>query len=277
MRSRPSASVLAVPLLLVAAAFAGCMSYSNDDSPGEGTVSFYVKDAPADELRAVFVTFDAVQVHRAGSGDDDALQSVPDDDLSTVEDDDLSTVPDDDLSTVPDDDLSTVPDDDLSTVPDDDIGSDAGWITIVDTEKTIDLKQFQGDARAFLGESTIEAGKYTQIRIMVTEAWGENQTGARVNITLSSGVLKIVRPWTVVDGQETVLTVDFDLDKSLTSHGKNGEYRMKPVLKLTVENGNADRADDARETESDTAETDAMEAGNGRDENKTKPSNTRKP
>ena len=274
MRSRPSVAVLTIPALLLVAAFAGCTSYGNDDGQGEGTVSFYVKDAPADELRSVFVTFDEVQVHRAGGGDDDDLQSVPDDDLSTVPDDDLSTVPDDDLSTVPDDDLSTVPDDDLSTVPDDDIGSDAGWITIVDTTKTIDLKQFQGDARAFLGESTIEAGKYTQIRIMVTEAYGENQTGARVNITLSSGVLKIVRPWTVADGEETTLTVDFDLDKSLSKGGKDG-YRMKPVLKLTVENGKDDGAEESDATAAD--ETDGADEGKGRDENRTKPSNTRKP
>lgn len=245
MQYRPSPAVPAISSLVFLAAFAGCADLDNSgdgDDSGEGDVKFYVKDAPADELRAVFVTFNEVKVHRAGEDDstDEALQSVPDDDLSTVPDNDID-------------------------------GDDSSWVTIVNTTKTIDLKQFQGDARAFLGESNVKAGKYTQIRIYVTDSYGEDLEGGRVNVTLSSGVLKIVRPWNVEDGKTTTLVVDFDLDKSLSKQGE--DYRLKPVLKLTVENGNADASDATDSTQ--TSEAD--EEGNGRDENKTKPSNTHKP
>ncbi len=182
-----------------------------------------------------------MKVHRAGSDDaDETLQSVPDDDLSTVPDNDIDS-------------------------------NDASWVTIVDTTKTIDLKQFQGDARAFLGESPVEAGKYTQIRIYVTDSYGEDLDGKRVNVTLSSGVLKIVRPWTVEDGKTMTLVVDFDLEKSLSKQGQDG-YRLKPVLKLTVENGNGDASG-----ASSTQTSDADDEGSGRDEDPTKPSNTHKP
>ncbi|HEX9816273.1 MAG TPA: DUF4382 domain-containing protein, partial [Candidatus Thermoplasmatota archaeon] len=152
MGSRPLLYAVPIVSVLMLTAFAGCADYysdgSNDGDGGEGDVSFYVKDAPADELKSVFVTFDEVRVHRAGAGDD-GLQSVPDDDLSTVDDNDLSSVPDNGID-----------------------ADGASWVTIVDSTQTIDLKQFQGDARAFLGGSSVEAGKYTQIRIMVTDAYG---------------------------------------------------------------------------------------------------------
>jgi hypothetical protein len=260
MGNRPSAVVIAISTIFIAAALAGCVTPDQDSDDGsdgqadqgQGDVSFYVKDAPADDFDSVFVTFNRVQVHRAGEGGDDDLSSVPDDDLSSVDDDDLSTVPDSTLSTVPEDDLED---------------GGAGWITIVDSEHTIDLKDYQGDARAFLGESAIDAGKYTQIRINVSDVYGMNGTN-RTDFTLPSNTLKIVRPWTVTDGEETVLVVDFDLNESIHKSG-NGAYRMKPVLKLTVENGQDDSAaDDSDE---------ATDAAGGKPTDKGKPSNSHKP
>lgn len=256
MEFRPTGSVLAISATLVVLVFSGCTGFGpgNDDEGGEGSVAFYVTDAPADDFTSVYVTFDEVQVHRSGAGDDDGL----------------STVPDDDLSTVPDDDLSTVPGNGLSTVPDDTLDDDgAGWFTIVDSTQTIDLKQFQGDARAFLGDHAVDAGTYTQIRIEVSDVYGELADGTRVDFDLPSDTLKIVRPWTVADDEETVLIVDFDLDKSIVRSG-NGEYRLKPVLKLTVETGAPESTDEGEATDA------TNEAAGGKPD-KSKPTNTRRP
>lgn len=250
--------VLTIPTLMILAALSGCMTYEGDGTgggeAGEGNVAFYVKDAPADDFVSVFVTFNEVKVHRAGGGEDG--------------DDGLTTVPNDDLSTIPNDDLSTVPHDDLG-----DDGSGAGWFTIFSGNETIDLKQFQGDARAFLGEATIAAGKYTQIRIMVTDIYGEDAAGARTDFKLPSDTLKIVRPWTVVDGEETVLVVDWDLDESIIKTGNAG-YLMKPVLKLTIENGASDAAD-AEGADQGGADEDEEQGGKPTDP--AHPANSRKP
>lgn len=224
--------------LMLSFALAGCTAPGDggDDSQAsqdKGTVAFYVKDAPVDDFESVYVTFNKVEVHLAGAGDDDT------DELGSNDDDDLSSVDDDDLSSLDDEDLSSVDDDDLSSVDDDEVSGVSSWITIVDSSKTLDLLDYQGDARAFLGNEDIAEGRYTQIRIHVTDLYGILADGGeRVDFKLPGGTLKIVRPWVVEEGEATILTVDFDLEKSIKMAGQS--YRMQPVLKLTIEQGDKD-------------------------------------
>jgi len=51
--------------------------------------------------------------------------------------------------------------------------------------------------------------------------------------TLPSGELKFVRPFKVVEGQTTILTLDFDADKSVTVTGA-GKVIVRPVVTLNV-------------------------------------------
>ncbi|MBI2078056.1 MAG: DUF4382 domain-containing protein [Euryarchaeota archaeon] len=197
--------------------------------------------------RRVFVTFSSVKVHRTGgldgneSSDDDNETSEPDDGNATSP---AGNSTDDGNATEPaDNSTSDGPDASNATASEDD-GSDGGWFEIMNSTQTVDLKQFQGDASAFLGDAEVQAGKYTQIRIAIDEAYGMKD-GARVNFTVPSGTLKIVRPWTVEPGEETILTVDFLLDKSIIAKG-NGEYSLKPTMKLLVEHD--DEEEDADET-----------------------------
>jgi uncharacterized protein DUF4382 len=202
---------------------AGCTTPSSDggEDSGPGYVGFYVKDAPSDEFSSVFVTFSRVDVHRAGGADENATESPSPSANATA-----TTA----NSTSPSPTNSTAASNSTAATAS---GSDAGWITIVNSSKSIDLKQFQGDAKAFLGGANISAGKYTQIRIYVDRAYGV-KNGTEVNFTVPSGTLKIVRPWTVEAGKETRLVVDFDLDKSIQKTG-NGAYHLKPTLKLEIE------------------------------------------
>ncbi len=64
------------------------------------------------------------------------------------------------------------------------------------------------------------------------EAYGIDQAGERVNITVSSGTLRSVKSFEVEADQETRITNDFDLEKSLKQQG-TGTWRMTPVIGKT--------------------------------------------
>lgn len=106
------------------------------------------------------------------------------------------------------------------------------WLTVYEntTGFDVDLLDAQGARAAFLGEANLSAGKYTQIRIHVTQAYGV-QGNSTVPIALSNGILKVVRSFDVEADQETRLVLDFDLDRALKETGQG--WRMTPVIGKT--------------------------------------------
>lgn len=176
--------------LLAAPALAGCMA--NDD--GEGSASFYVKDAPTDEFAEIHVVFSSIEVHKAGGSDDDETESNETKDKSASG---------------------------WMTVYENATGAD------------IDLLAASApDAAYFLGEANLSAGKYTQIRIHTDAAYGVDLDGNRVNFTLSNGVLKVVRSFDVNASSETRIVLDFDLDRAIKGSDAGG-WRMSPVIGKT--------------------------------------------
>jgi len=87
---------------------------------------------------------------------------------------------------------------------------------------------------ALLGWNTVPAGKYTQIRMTIekVEIYFEGEANP-VEAELPSGKLKFVRPFEVVDGETTIILLDFIADKSVTITGQ-GDVIFKPVVKLVV-------------------------------------------
>lgn len=266
----------AIAGLLTISFLAGCvMPPPGDDGTegGEGQVSFFVKDAPSDDFSSVFVTFTQVEVHLAGGEDDEDDEDEDDNATESPSPSTNTTAPSNTTNptnttsptntTVPTN--STSPtnstveadeesdDEDDNETDDEDGSGENRWIVIVNSTQTVDLKAFQGDARMFLGGSDVPAGRYTQIRIHVDRAYGV-MNGTEVNITVSSGTLKIVRPWTVEAGAETQLTVDFELDKSIHKTGKG--YRLTPVMKLSVDHGPAESEDTETSEPDEGGETD---------------------
>lgn len=157
----------------------------------DGSLSLYVKDAPTDEFDEIHVVFTEVRVHVAGSEADS---------------------------------------DDNAT---DNGTTDGEWITVFEnaTGQDIDLLAASGDASAFLGEADLTAGKYTQIRVIVVRAYGVDAEGAVTEFTVSSGTVKVVGNFEVTGGEETKVTVDFDLDRSIHQQGVLGDsWRMTPVI-----------------------------------------------
>jgi len=108
------------------------------------------------------------------------------------------------------------------------------WISIdlSDNATTFDLLKIKGVEQS-LGASVVEAGKYTQVRLVVNKIevalGGEELKPA----TVPSNELKIVHPFKVVAGEITAMVIDFDADKMVTVTG-SGKIMVKPVVKLTV-------------------------------------------
>jgi hypothetical protein len=133
------------------------------------------------------------------------------------------------------------------------------WVEIP-LDKTVDEQTFfedggvrRIDLNADMGEvvlakiDELEAGtQITQIRVymdddqenpvLVTYHENDDEAGDPVSAKLPSGTLKFVRPFIVNGGEETTVTLDFNLQDSVVFTGSNNII-VKPVVKLTVSDG----------------------------------------
>ena len=125
----------------------------------------------------------------------------------------------------------------------------AGWtdITLNPARKInlLDLNDPTHTNRAleFLGETPLEAGHYTQLRLVLVPNRGSSPpansvvlSGQTTEIPLDtpsavqSGI-KLIHQFTVDSGQRVDLLLDFDACKSIVRTG-NGKYKLKPVIKV---------------------------------------------
>lgn len=193
--------LFAVSLLLVVSCnfddiFSSSDSDDKSDETQTGTLTMLLTDAPA-EYEAVNITFSEIAVHFSDGGDD-SLE---------VEDEDA--------------------DDDSS------VAKIAGtWIIISGEEQTFNLLELSNGVTALLGEKELEAGKYTQIRIIITEAEVVIDSTTSYPLTIPSGTLKFVRSFDIIPDEETELVVDFDAARSVYTTGKNEDYKLKPTIRF---------------------------------------------
>jgi len=150
----------------------------------------------------------------------------------------------------------------------------SGWETISDAPPSFDLMTVIG-VEEILGSENVMAGSFTQIRMDVTEVVVTiDEYPDPISAEVPSGKLKIVRPFKVEGGVKTVLTLDFNGEKSLILPGKDietGKERalFKPVVKLLIEHeeevgeGEQEREEERereREEEHEGEEEKALEA-----------------
>ena len=181
--------MLALSLLLVS--LAGCA----DDEGGTGRVGFAVTDAPTDDYTHVNVTFSRAAIHRSGGDDSNGTDDGADDNETDEGDD-----------------------------------SGAGWITIVDATRTVDLLALhENDTAETLGFADVEAGHYQQVRFYVDSVVATKKSdGTQVPMTVPSGVIKTSGSFTVEAGGNTTITVEIDLDKSISCN--NNGCRFSPHI-----------------------------------------------
>jgi len=127
-----------------------------------------------------------------------------------------------------------------------------GWQTILTPNKTYNLLELVNCTMTRLGDAELEAGHYTQMRLILGETPddGENILGEshefanyllidndddphelKVPSGFQTGI-KIVRGFNVIDEQTTDLILDFDASKSVVKAGNSGKWLLKPTIKV---------------------------------------------
>ncbi len=182
-----------------------------------GTVEVYVTDAPPrEEVTSILVTVSSLEIHKAVAEQEQEQSS--DNQTQEQEQEQEQTQQ-----------------------------SGSEWITIdiSDNASTFDLIKIKG-IEQFFGTSQVEAGKYTQIRLIVDKIEVTLGDKEPQEATVPSNELKLVRPFDVVAGETTSILLDFDAEKSVIITG-NGEIIVKPVIKLIVSQGKSQEKDGTQE------------------------------
>ncbi|MFC1872766.1 DUF4382 domain-containing protein, partial [Chloroflexota bacterium] len=207
-------SLLASLLLLTVSA---CSPALNGETNGEikgeinGEIQVYVTDAPPkQEVTSIMVAVSEVKVHLAEAG---TVATESNTDTEITED---------------------VISEDI-TATEEEAGGE--WITIAldEAASTFDLLKIEG-IEQFLGSSGVPVGKYTQVRLVVDTVQVALNEGKLQDASVPSNELKIVRPFNVIEGETTVLVLDFIADRMVTVTG-TGKIMVKPVIKLSVRQG----------------------------------------
>jgi len=119
---------------------------------------------------------------------------------------------------------------------DDDDTSTAGWYIIVEESKIFDLIALQ-NVTDLLGQKNLSAGKYTQIRLTVEKAEITINNSGEIEVhdlKIPSSKVKLIKPFWIYNDETTILTLDFDVYKSIHKAGKD-KYIMRPTIKVIQE------------------------------------------
>lgn len=172
-----------------------------------GTLKLYVTDAPPrDEVTSIMVTVAEVQVHKASAEQESEQEQLASGNQTQEQEREQQQAQQD--------------------------GGEWISINISDNASRFDLLDVKG-IEQFLGASEIEAGKYTQVRLVVDTVQVKLGSGNLTDATVPSGELKLVHPFEVVGGETTALVLDFAADKMVTVTGA-GKILVKPVVKLST-------------------------------------------
>jgi len=223
-------SVILTVMLILALLLTSCgvtfgttntSTLSGSSAAGKGYVNILVTDAPPEnEVTSIMVTVSSISVHMAGT----ETTTVPMGTTTTTTTSSTST--------------ATTSTSTIGTTPPTSSDEGGKWISIpVSGPNSFDLLKLQG-IDELLGTAQLQAGRYTQIRLVLTKVEVALGGGALQGATVLSGELKFVRPFDVIAGETTDIELDFDAQKSVNVTG-SGKVTVKPVVKLTITNKNS--------------------------------------
>jgi len=126
------------------------------------------------------------------------------------------------------------------------------WETVANPDKTYNLLELVNGVRETLGISNLDAGHYTQMRLIIGETPQEdglnifdelhpyanyiiNQVDESHEMKVPSGTntgLKIVNGFDINENETTELILDFDAMRSVVKAGASGKYLLKPTVKV---------------------------------------------
>ena len=178
-----------------------------------GTLQIMVTDAPPEEeVTSIMVTVESVEVHKANAAQEQEQEQEGGQGQNQEQEQQQLANNSTNNST----------------------SEEAGWlpVNILAGNETFDLLQIQG-IEEVLAIAELEPGKYTQIRMTVSNVQVRLGNGNLTDVILPSGKLKFVRPFNIVEDQTTALLFDFDAEKSVNVTG-SGQIIVKPVVKLSM-------------------------------------------
>ncbi|HWP20109.1 MAG TPA: DUF4382 domain-containing protein [Burkholderiaceae bacterium] len=122
--------------------------------------------------------------------------------------------------------------------------NDGGWSHIDVAPQRVDLLTLTNGVLQELGEASVPAGRYSQIRLVLAPNGGTEPyanavvlPGASAEIPLDTpsgqqSGLKLNAHLDVADGQVLDVVLDFDACKSVVQAGNSGKYLLKPVISV---------------------------------------------
>jgi len=109
---------------------------------------------------------------------------------------------------------------------------DEGFLTIWSGEKTYDLLKLRNKEEKIV-DITLEEGKYTQIRLVVTEGQIVIDSESH-EMKVSSSEVKIPLVFNIMEDGATEIVLDFEAEHSIhvVNAGKSEKYILRPVIRV---------------------------------------------
>jgi hypothetical protein len=111
--------------------------------------------------------------------------------------------------------------------------STSGWFVINNNSATYNLLTLRNGASVILGNNSLDAGSYTQIRLIIGTGSNIVVNGVTYPLEIPSGEqsgLKLNHAFVIESGLLYELILDFDAEHSIVLTG-NGQYKLKPVIR----------------------------------------------
>lgn len=112
------------------------------------------------------------------------------------------------------------------------------WIVLFSGEKTLDLLQYT-DVRAIVGEQELTPGKYTEIRLNLSDSTIKVYNPAMYiynktfPLKVPSKELKLIRNFNIEQNKTVVLTLDFNVEQSVKKTDQG--YILSPTVAILEE------------------------------------------
>jgi hypothetical protein len=133
-----------------------------------------------------------------------------------------------------------------------DVDADGSWQTVAEPNQTYNLLELVNGVRAELGQASLAAGHYTQLRLIIGSSpdsglniFSQAHPFANYVIDLDDNEshelkvpsgpqtgLKVVNGFDINENQTTELILDFDAMRSVVKADASGQYLLKPTVKV---------------------------------------------
>jgi hypothetical protein len=108
----------------------------------------------------------------------------------------------------------------------------SGWTTVNNDSATYDLLTLRNGANALLGDTTLAAGKFTQIRLYIGSGSNIVVDGVSYPLDISANnTVKLIHNLDIAPSMVHLLILDFDAARSIVKTGV-GEYKLMPVIRI---------------------------------------------